>query len=582
MDYSTRLAGKAITMRGLSSLALALLLVSSSRAEIIPASRSVAWSPGIPGGIPTRSTIFANVKDAPYGAVGDGTHDDTSAIQSALNACPSGQVVYIPAGTYRTTSVINIGRGKTLRGAGPSQTKILNYGTGDVFDMVTGSTSFTATSITGGFTKGSTTLVLSSASVATVGSYLIVDQLNKPGIVNVGDCTWCYRQNGSGRNMSQIVKVTAVNGTAVTISPALYYDFEASLSPQAARIQSDANTVVRDAGIEDLYIERKRSGGFATILMNCVANCWVKNVESYNCGSYHIRIERSYGCVVRDSYIHHGLDGYSAATADHGYGLHLICQNSDHLIENNVFYYLRHSMVLEGGGSGNVLGYNFSYRMFDDTYPNTDWLMGDLLTHGAHPYMNLFEGNVVDLMFFDGVHGSSSHNTMFRNYGTGASLGEATTVKYALRGACADYTNRYENFVGCVLCLPGKTGGYEATTVSGWGSKTYAFVLGYNPNGGYSTASPSDPLVASTVLRHGNYDYITQSTHWDSAISDHVIPASLYLTAKPSWFGSTPWPPIGPDVAGFTNRIPAQVRFMGGGGGTTNPKPAPPTNLRGP
>jgi len=39
--------------------------------------------------------------------------------------------------------------------------------------------------------------------------------------------------------------------------------------------------------------------------------------------------------------------------------------------------------------------------------------MGDLLTHGAHPYMNLFEGNVVDLLFFDGVHGSSSHNTAF-------------------------------------------------------------------------------------------------------------------------------------------------------------------------
>ena len=46
--------------------------------------------------------VINNVKT--FGAVGDGTTDDTSAIQSALNA---GGVVYFPAGTYKVTSQLN-------------------------------------------------------------------------------------------------------------------------------------------------------------------------------------------------------------------------------------------------------------------------------------------------------------------------------------------------------------------------------------------------------------------------------------------------------------------------------------------
>jgi hypothetical protein len=39
------------------------------------------------------------------------------------------------------------------------------------------------------------------------------------------------------------------------------------------------------------------------------------------------------------------------------------------------------------------------------------------------------------------------------------------------------------------------------------------------------------------------------------------LPPSLYLTAKPDYFGAVPWPPIGPDVTGQTSDIPAKLRF---------------------
>lgn len=49
-------------------------------------------------------TGWINVKSAPYSAAGNGTTDDYAAVQAAFTACPSGGVVYFPAGTYKVTS----------------------------------------------------------------------------------------------------------------------------------------------------------------------------------------------------------------------------------------------------------------------------------------------------------------------------------------------------------------------------------------------------------------------------------------------------------------------------------------------
>ncbi|MFE2407134.1 glycosyl hydrolase family 28-related protein [Kitasatospora sp. NPDC059408] len=49
-------------------------------------------------------------------AKGDGTTDDTTAIQATLNSATAGQVVYLPGGTYRTSAPLTIPPGVALTG----------------------------------------------------------------------------------------------------------------------------------------------------------------------------------------------------------------------------------------------------------------------------------------------------------------------------------------------------------------------------------------------------------------------------------------------------------------------------------
>ena len=68
-----------------------------------------------------------NVRSAPYGAVGNGTADDTTAIQAASTACDAagGGILFFPAGRYKITSAVTATRKVCLVGAGPNVTMIL-------------------------------------------------------------------------------------------------------------------------------------------------------------------------------------------------------------------------------------------------------------------------------------------------------------------------------------------------------------------------------------------------------------------------------------------------------------------------
>lgn len=62
-----------------------------------------------------KGTLAFNVKD--YGATGNGTTDDTAAIQTAINASSQGSRVYFPPGTYIVSDTINMKKSRYYFGA---------------------------------------------------------------------------------------------------------------------------------------------------------------------------------------------------------------------------------------------------------------------------------------------------------------------------------------------------------------------------------------------------------------------------------------------------------------------------------
>jgi hypothetical protein len=80
--------------------------------------------------IGVRMPFEYNVRD--FGTTGNGTTDDTTAIQDAFTACAvTGGVVYLPAGTYKCSSPLALGANTNLKGANIRSTILSFSNAGD-------------------------------------------------------------------------------------------------------------------------------------------------------------------------------------------------------------------------------------------------------------------------------------------------------------------------------------------------------------------------------------------------------------------------------------------------------------------
>jgi hypothetical protein len=535
-------------------------------AQTVPAERRIVWEAGVPGGIPSRTNVCANVVTQ-FGARGDGVTDDRPAIQNAINACPVGQVVFIPAGTYRLNSQLNVTKGIVLRGAGPTLTRLKTYAAWHGIQVGDWPSAPVATNVSGSPSKGASALTVASTTSPSlsVGDYIVIDQINDGvEVVNVDEAS----RDGGTRSLSQMSKVVGVSGLTLSIAPPLYHSYSATQRPQVWKV-NQGTAMTTYAGIEDLYIERVSptgTEGYSNFKFLTCAYCWVRNVESKVAQFRHVDLDRSFRCEVRDSYFN---DGMHWGVGGFAYGVVAAGRSTANLVENNIFYHLRHSMVVKEGAAGNVFGYNYSVA----SYQGENWLAADMNAHGAHSHMNLFEGNIAAKIYADFTHGSSSYNTFYRNHAIRDS--SALTITNALRAVDVEKVQYYYNFFGNVLGKPGQTWtAYEDSGTRSAGGGKYAYTWGY-PSDGASTST--DPQSRATALRHGNFDYATGTTSWEPSLPDHGLPASLYLMAKPAFFGSLRWPAIGSDLSPMVGTIPARERYEGR---PVPVGPAAPTDVR--
>jgi hypothetical protein len=105
----------------------------------------------------------------------------------------------------------------------------------------------------------------------------------------------------------------------------------------------------------------------------------------------------------------------------------------------------------------------------------------------------------------------------------------------------------------------------DAEQTGGADGNASIYVLGWSGNGGASDSGccANDPNVKSTIMLWGNYDTVNSANRFLSSEvptllsllgnvlpATQVLPNSFYHSSKPSWWGSMPWPAIGPDVTG--------------------------------
>jgi hypothetical protein len=170
--------------------------------------------------------------------------------------------------------------------------------------------------------------------------------------------------------------------------------------------------------------------------------------------------------------------------------------------------------------------------------------------------MDLFEGNFSTKSEIGGVWGGASRLFFFRNYHdarhqwgcvVGGDPNPTAHNTQDRAGFQSQSATAYATYIGNVAGIYGdspnlsyKSGSQDSVFFyrSGTGTQDYA-----------------------TAFHGYTHNLTTGTTTWDEITEGSTIKNSYYLSSKPSFFGSIAWPPIGPDIVGYTIETPAKIFF---------------------
>jgi len=540
---------------------------------------------GVVGGIPTVTTIYTNYTSSATAAQ----------IQTGLNNCPSNQVVKLGAGVYTIGSTLTMyrSRGVVLRGTKTNGTNatILDINHDNtLLELGLYSTPGTGVSITNGYTKGSTNIILTSVATFAVGDLVMASQQI--------DTNYMGSSDGSNtRGVTHTCVVKAKSGNTLTIWPPITFGITYENTPLLHPLNVNSD-VAAMSGLEDLIFDATgRTVAWGLFVFNN-RDCWVKNVQTKNVNNYHIYTAWCANTEFTQFYAngspsyaanHSGILVGNGEVAAPGIVELVGTGNTGTAIYDCLFYKVAPGIEVNGGTSGSVFAYNYAY----DTQLSTYQGPGIDMNHSAHAMMNLYEGNVVNMLSSDGYFGSSSHDTLLRNWGQGWTQSYPTDQpiclalfaggrNYSAIGNVWGCTNQTIASAANVNPIPPTTPDFNTPYIHNWGFDTPTFLV-------------YDSGVSNTIVSHGNWDSYNKTQAWIT--NDHTIPSSYYLTAKPSWFPSDmTWPPVDP-ANGYTNMhargnyvIPAMSAYTnngtwptnaaGGGGGSSSSYVAPSPRMR--
>lgn len=476
--------------------------------QVLSGSRSADWTSA---GLRDPSAYgIQKVDVTDFGADLTGSISSSTAVTSAIGTLGgSPGVIYFPSGTYFLDQAISLTDSIVLQGDGADQT-VLEFdlgGAGDLIQII-GNWAGSPDTLVAGADISDMIVEVSDGSQWQPGD---IARLHKDDDDLVND-SWAYF------SVAQIVRIDDINGNVLTLDQPLRTDFPLVRFSALRKINAKSRI-----GIECLKIRRldATTSQSKNIHFRYATDCWVQGVESDQCNFGHVVIDASSHIEVTGSVFHHAFDYGGGGKA---YGVVLHGAASLCLVENNIFYHLRHSMLLQSGANGNVLTFNYSTDPFWTSFPNNS--AGDLVCHGNYSFSNLFEHNIVQNIIVDNSHGANGpFNTFLRN-------------RAELYGLVMTATNSpSQNYLG------------NEISGTGFGQGNYT-------------------LQGVDHFEYGNSDNGT------------ITPAgTINLTDTSYYYNDTPdflvgnLPLMGPPTTFNTNSIPARDRFLSGTGLTLCPDP---------
>jgi Pectate lyase superfamily protein len=561
-------------------------------AGLIPVTSLTTWAPGVRG-IPARTAVCATVNAATYG---NGAQDASAGIQAAIDACPVGQVVQLSPGVFTVNNHVRIGKSITLRGAAPRVTTLQKTNSSDEQEqiIIVGPSRWphldetTAVNLAADAVQGAMSVTVQNSAGFAPGQFVKLDEDDystatwmalpprisepSPQILATDRVVWPIRnpsQQGDlplpsglswfsrpGRPLAEIKEVTAVSGNTITFSTPVHITYTTAKLAQLVRYTGTDSVHVRNAGVEEMTLT---GGSDGNLSFSSAAYSWAKHVECARYTNPCIDLRHGFRVEIRDSHIHDALNPYPGGA---GYALSLSHGESEALVENNIIVGANKLMVVRSAGAGSVVGYNYVDNAFIGNYPG--WVeVGINGSHMLGSHHMLFEGNLSFNYDSDDTWGGAIAMTVFRNHLTGRRRDFPDNDN--VRTAGLMFGSWWHTFAGNVLGEAGRVDGwiYEdpgdgtyGHSSSKWGNRPTIWKLGYAPG---AWPQGPDPKVRSTVAREGNFDFLTNSVRWDHG--PQALPDSLYLTAKPAFFGDLPWPWVDPTGATKVWTLPARVRF---------------------
>ena len=590
---------------------------------VLDPSRAIDWT-WIPWSIPSYTTGCATQPSLAAGTANASAN--TASINAAIASCDSTHnVVNLPSGTYYVAGINYQGQSNVVvRGAGPNSTYIniepVSFGCGGytgVAVCMAGNSTYAQSSTvlpgqsnvcswTSGYAQGTTTITLSScASAPPKGLILVLDQADD-GADNGG--VWvcsgfdsvpnprCIQNspnnNADGRiiggvqyseqeeTIIQSVTSLGSGSYSVTISPGVFFNnVRGSQNPGAWWASSN----ITHDGIENLTLDHSNdtSDNIGGLMIWCY-QCWFRNIRSIDGLENHWDAISDVQPQIRDSYFYGNQHGGSES-----YVIQME-EVSGGLVENNIIQNTT-SPDIKDAVTGSVTAYNFTpYINFGN------YMQGMYASHNSGSFYNLLEGNSTTSFLGDDVWGTSGIITLFRNHANGWQPGYTNQTNPIIFNSFV----RGVNVIGNVLGEPGYHSQYSAYATSATagvfqtahgastntGSGTVAksiYELGWSDTAGLgvcNTPPICDSLVNSTLMRWGNYNTVDATVVWDSteaspaavpylnantAPSSHSIPNSFYLSARPTWFRSVPFPAVGPDVSAGTTGMCTSGTYNG-------------------